>query len=148
MASILGCLKCCYIINYLTVYTNFLYYRAVFGPKRFQKRLNSDSSESEEEEVDKKKLKRKHADVEVPGKATDVLVEVGLHLLETRIFNFSCLFWDSRLDLSSLAGLRTLPAVVLTQCLDFFLISFRRVKKYWNQEKRKRNEVGRRVWAL
>ena len=52
-------------------------FRSVFGPKRLQKRLSSESSESEGE-LEKGSLKRKHSEVSGDVKtATDVLVEVS-----------------------------------------------------------------------
>jgi hypothetical protein len=59
----------------------------VFGQKKLEKRLESDSSDSEDE-ASKGKLKRQHPgeDVEQTGKATDLLVEVCCLL--------ACLRWS------------------------------------------------------
>ena len=59
-------------------YGIFLYiFRTVFGRKKIEKRLESDSSDSDDE-GSKGNLKRQHPenDVEQAGKATDLLVEV------------------------------------------------------------------------
>ena len=55
-----------------------LQFRSVFGQKRVEKRLESDSSDSDEG-VSEGKLKRQHPEKELEktNKATDVLVEVS-----------------------------------------------------------------------
>ena len=56
---------------------NLLHFRSVFGQKRLEKRLESESSDSDED-VSKGKLKRQHPEKESEktNKATDLLVEV------------------------------------------------------------------------
>ena len=56
---------------------NLLHFRSVFGQKRLEKRLESESSDSDED-VNKEKLKRQHPEKELEktNKATDLLVEV------------------------------------------------------------------------